>query len=114
MLDDFIYGRSRQQLSSMTLMATLPARTARPDESLPRRGGMPGGSALGGCEEFRELRLSRRSSSAIRSSCLMTRSLGRSTCSLSSAFCAESSSSTTHTTSRPCSKIASASTHSMP
>lgn len=54
-----------------TRATTAPAPLGDPpDGSLPRVGApLPGGSALGGCDELRELRPSRRSRPAMRSSC---------------------------------------------
>src|SRR5215211_6165173 len=62
---------------------------------------------FGGAEELRELRFRRRSSSAIRSSWLATRSPSR-------RICSSIRSSTATTTSRPCPKTASASARSTP
>jgi hypothetical protein len=72
MLDHLLDRPRRQQRPSLALMARLAAGV-RPELSLPRRGDLAGGSSLGGDDELRELRPSRRSSRAIRSSCRATR-----------------------------------------
>lgn len=101
-LDDLVHRPRRQQRPAL---ASYPgcAPCARPDESLPRRGGKPGGSELGGCDEFRDERLDLRSNCAIRSSWRATRAVSRSTCAVSRSFCADSSSNTLTTASPPCS-----------
>jgi len=68
---------------------------------LARRGGAPGGSTLGGCDELREDRPNWRSKVAIRSSCRATRAVSFATCASSRSFCAESANNTETTASRP-------------
>lgn len=73
MLAYLIHGAGRQQPSTATVVTGLGAlRTTR--WILPAPGRALGGSQLGGCELLRELRPSRRSNCAIRSSCPATRS----------------------------------------
>ena len=69
--------------------------------SLPRRGGLLGGSTLGGCDELRDERLTWRSSCAIRSSCRATVAVSVWTCASSRSFCADNANSTSTTASRP-------------
>jgi hypothetical protein len=74
-------------------MAGLGALLApRPILAAPRR--YPGGSALGGNDELRELLASSRSS-------LSTRAVSRSTCPCNRSFCADNANKTSTTASRP-------------
>lgn len=92
-VDHHVDRLHRRQLATTTRMARLGSLpSSRGPGGL--RSGAPGGSWLGGVEEFRELRFSRRSSSAIRSSCLATRSASR-------WICSSIRNSTATTTSRP-------------
>ena len=73
-LDHLIDRAGRQQVATVALVPAGLAPCERPEGSLPRLAGATlGGSALGGAEELRELRFSRRSSWAIRSSWRATR-----------------------------------------
>jgi len=92
-LDDLVERPRRQQRPALALMPRLGA-CLRPDGSLPRRGGVPGRSALGGCDELRDERLASRSRRAIRSSCWLTRFWSR-------AICSSIRNSTATTASRP-------------
>ena len=68
-IDELVDRPRRQQLTAVPLMTGLPARrTPRAVLAARRRGGAPGGSWLGGNDELRELRPSRRSSPSTRAS----------------------------------------------
>src|SRR6266511_2968371 len=104
MLDDLVDLFGREQPPVPTLVSVLPAPSPR------GRGGADGGSCDGGNDEFRELRFSRRSSSA-------TRASRRSFASTSRWFASTSSSSRSSkptAVSRSPSRIASASARSIP
>ena len=67
MLDDLVDLLGRKQPPVPALVPGLAA-PPRPERFPPGRGGADGGSCEGGSDEFRELRFSRRSSSATRAS----------------------------------------------
>jgi len=72
MLGELVDRPRGQQRPALALMAQLRALLA-PRPVLATLGRQPGRSALGGCDELRDERPTRRSSSAIRSSCAATR-----------------------------------------
>jgi hypothetical protein len=76
-LDDAVYRPRRQERATLALMTRLGALRT-PEGSFPRFGALADESALGGIEELRELRFSRRSSWAIRSSWRATRAVNAS------------------------------------
>jgi hypothetical protein len=67
MLDDLVHPLRREQPAVSALVPGLAAR-ARPKPGWREGGGAEGGSCDGGNDEFRDLRFSRRSSSATRAS----------------------------------------------